>query len=83
MKDDSKIIRKTVLSDEFSNYYDGLNTKVKDKYAYALQEIKTIKVVSEKFIKKIQNTEFYEVRISVGANEYRTVLIYYRQSQLY
>jgi len=37
--------------------------------------IKAIKVVSEKFVKKIQNTEFYEVRVSIGTNEYRTMLI--------
>ena len=75
MEDDNKVIRKVVLSDEFSNYYDNSNTKIQDKYTYALQLIKTIKVVSEKFVKKIQNTEFYEVRVSIGTNEYRTMLI--------
>jgi phage-related protein len=75
MKDDNTVIRKVVLSNEFSNYYDNLNTKIQDKYAYALQLIKTVKVVSKKFITKIQNTEFYEVRVSIGTNEYRTMLI--------
>jgi len=75
MENDNKVLRKVALSDEFSNYYDNLNTKIQDKYTYALQLIKTIKVVSEKFVKKIQNTEFYEVRVSIGTNEYRTILI--------
>ena len=75
MEDDNKVIRKVVLSGEFSNYYNNLNAKTQGKYAYALQLIKTVKVVSKKFIKKIQNTEFYEVRVSIGTNEYRTILI--------
>lgn len=75
MEEDNKVIRKVILSDEFSNYYNNLNTKTQDKYAYSIQLIKTIKVVSEKFVKKIQNTEFYEVRVSIGTNEYRTMLI--------
>jgi len=75
MKDDDKVIRKVVLSDEFSNYYDNLDTKIQDKYAYALHLIKTVKVVSKKIVRKIQNTEFYEVRVSIGTNEYRTMLI--------
>ena len=75
MKEEKKNIRKVLLSNEFSNYYDNLTIKVQEKYTYALQLIKTIKVVNKKFVKKIQNTEFYEVRISVGTNEYRTMLI--------
>ena len=68
-------MRKVIFSNEFSTYYDRLSTKIQDKYAYAIQVIKTQKVVSEKFVKKIRNTEFYEVRVSVGTDEYRTMLI--------
>jgi hypothetical protein len=75
MEENDEIIRKVVLSDEFSSYYDSLNVRIKDKYAYALQIIKTQKIVSEKFVKKIQKTEFYEMRVSIGTNEYRTMLI--------
>ena len=31
-------------------------------------------VVSTKFVKRLEKTEFYEMRVSVGNNEYRTVL---------
>ncbi len=75
METNEDIIRKIILSDEFSLYYNSLNVKIQDKYAYAMQIIKTQKVVSEKFVKKIQDTEFYEVRVSKGTNEYRTILI--------
>lgn len=33
-----------------------------------------MKVVSSKFVKKLEGTEFYEMRVSVG-NEYRVILL--------
>ena len=50
MKMNDEVIRKIILSDEFSTYYDNLNTKIQDKYAYALHIIKTQKIVSEEII---------------------------------
>ena len=32
------------------------------------------KILTTKFIKHLQNTDLYEMRISVGSNEYRTIL---------
>jgi phage-related protein len=75
MKVGDDIVRKVLFSDEFVDYYDSLNSKIQDKYSYAIQIIRTQKVVSGKFVKKIQSTEFYEVRVSVGTNEYRTMLV--------
>lgn len=34
----------------------------------------TIYNVSTKFIKHLQNTDLYEMRVCVGTNEYRTIL---------
>ncbi len=56
------VVRKIIFTDEFICYYDSLNIKVQDKYSYAIQIIRTQKIVSEKFVKKIQNTEFNEVQ---------------------
>lgn len=67
-------MRNIVLTKEFLNYYDSLPEKVKKKYDYVMQIIKSQYVVSEKFVKHLENTEFYEARISVGSNEYRTIL---------
>jgi hypothetical protein len=75
MEINDKNIRDVLKSEAFDLYYQNLDERIKDKYDYAIHIIKTIKVVSEKFVKKIQNTEFYEVRVSVGSNEYRTMLI--------
>ena len=36
--------------------------------------IKTQYVVSTKFVKNLEGTEFYEARVSVGNNEYRTIV---------
>ena len=67
-------MRNIVLTKEFLNYYDSLPEKVKKKYDYVMQIIKSQYVVSEKFVKHLENTEFYEARISVGSNEYRTII---------
>ena len=31
-------------------------------------------VVNKKFVKNLEGTEFYEARVSVGNNEYRTII---------
>ena len=67
-------MRNIVLTKEFLDYYNSLPEKVKKKYDYVMQIIKSQYVVSEKFVKHLENTEFYEARISVGSNEYRTIL---------
>ena len=70
----SNAMRNILLTDEFLEYYHSLPDKVKEKYDYVMQIIRSQQVVSEKFIKHLENTEFYEARISVGTNEYRTIL---------
>ena len=39
-----------------------------------LDVITTIYDVSTKFVKHLENTDLYEMRVSVGNNEYRTIL---------
>ena len=36
--------------------------------------IKTQYVLNKKFVKNLEETEFYEARVSVGNNEYRTII---------
>lgn len=73
MKEDIQI-RTAIFTEEFKTFLFSSNDKVKVKCAYIIEMIETQKVLTEKFIKKLQNTEFYEMRISVGFNEYRTIL---------
>ena len=67
-------IRNILFSEEFELYYNNLESKVKEKYNYALNIVRTQKVVNKKFVKHLENTDFYELRISISTDEYRTIL---------
>lgn len=67
-------VRETFHSAEYDEYYATLDARIKAKYDYVETIIKTQYVVNKKFVKKLEGTEFYEVRISVGTNEYRTII---------
>ena len=69
------IIRNIIFSDEFEEYYTGMNEQIKEKYDYALQIVRSQYVVSSKIVKSLENTDFYELRISISSNEYRTILL--------
>ena len=64
-----------ISSDEFEDYYSRMSDQIRKKYDYALQIIKSQYVVSSKIVKSLDNTDFYELRISVSSNEYRTILL--------
>lgn len=66
-----RIVYKTT---EFDAFYDSLPPKTQTKIDYVINVISTIYNVPTKFIKHLENTDLYEMRISVGTNEYRTVL---------
>ena len=70
----NKIIRSATYTKEFEEYYKSLPQKVKDKYDFVFEIMLTKYVVSTKFVKRLEKTEFYEMRVSLGNNEYRTVL---------
>jgi hypothetical protein len=66
-------IRSVLYSDEFSLFYSELDERTKIKYKQGIDILKTVYVLSTKFVKKIVNTDLYEMRVSVGYNEYRTI----------
>lgn len=68
-------IRVIYKSEEFESYYAGLSENVKKKFEYVFNVIQTVYNLPQKFVKKLENTEFYEIRVSVGTNEYRSILI--------
>ena len=70
----NSVIREILYTEEYKAYYQGLDSRTQTKYDYVEQIIRTQYVVSEKFVKHLENTDFYEARVSVGTNEYRTVL---------
>lgn len=67
-------IRDILFSDEFERFYNELNARVRDKYNYALNILRTQRIVSKKFVKKLEDSDFYELRVSISSDEYRTIV---------
>lgn len=66
-------MRTVIISAEFDEFYNSLPANVQNKVKYAMNVIAEIKVVNTKLVKKLIDTDFYELRVSVG-NEYRVIL---------
>ena len=66
-------MRTLMRSAEFDEFYNSLPENVQNKVKYALNIIAEVKVVNTKLVKKLVETDFYELRISVG-NEYCVIL---------
>lgn len=67
-------IREIKFTKEFLDFITSLNPKVREKYMYVMQIMSTEYLVNEKFVKKLQNSSFYEMRVSVSSNEYRSII---------
>ena len=67
-------IRELYFSDEFTEFYEKLQDKVKAKFEHTMDIIRTEYVRNTKFVKHLENTDLYEMRVSVNFNEYRTIL---------
>lgn len=66
-------MRTIIRTPEFDTFYQSLPASVQNKVKYAMNVMAEIKVVNTKLVKKLVDTDFYELRISVG-NEYRVIL---------
>ena len=73
-KPKEEYIRTVFKTPEYESFYTNLSDKIKEKFDYVINVITTIYNVPIKFIKHLENTDLYEMRVSVGTNEYRTVL---------
>lgn len=56
-------VRNLIRSVEFDVFYESLDDKIKEKIDYVLLIMTEIKIVSTKFVKKLEGTDFYEMRI--------------------
>ena len=65
-------MRKIYRTEAFDEFFESLPDNVKEKVRYLLFMITDVKVVNTKVINKLVDTDFYELRISVG-NEYRAI----------
>jgi hypothetical protein len=77
MKNNENRIRNVVLTDDFSQYYYTLDERTKDKYVESIKVLEEVYILSKKFVKKLVSTKenLYELRILVGFNEYRSILL--------
>ena len=62
-----------IRTKDFDDFYNSLPSNIQNKVKYAMNIIADVKVVNTKLVKKLIDTDFYELRISVG-NEYRVIL---------
>ena len=67
-------MRTLIQTEEFIAYYNNLPEKIKGKFDHAMNILQNIDVPNSKFVKKLVDTDFYEMRVSVATNEYRTII---------
>ena len=67
-------IRELLITPEFEEYYNAQPDNVKEKFKYVMHVMKSLRVVNAKFIKVLEKTEFYEMRVSLGSNEHRSII---------
>lgn len=72
--DTCEYVRIILRTPEFLEFYEALPVKVQTKFQYVMNVISTVYNVSTKFVKHLEKTDLYEMRVSIGTNEYRTVL---------
>lgn len=66
-------MREIVITEECLDFINNQDERVKHKFFQLIEVISEIKVVHSNFVKKLQNTQFYELRIKAG-NEYRVII---------
>lgn len=77
MKDESlpKSDRRVLYwTSEFSAFYNGLSPSVQLKFEYVFNIMQTVYALPSKFAKRLVGSPLYELRVSVGTDEYRTVM---------
>jgi len=74
--EENRKIRELIYTDVFDKYYNSLNERTKHKFNECFTILREMRVISTKFIKVLVNTDkrLYELRISVGFNEHRSIL---------
>lgn len=65
--------RELILSNEYVEFERKQNKRTQEKLLYVIRILESEQLLSTKFVKKLVNTDFYELRISVE-NEVRVIL---------
>ena len=66
-------MREVLITSECLEFIDNQNERIVTKFYQIIEVISEVKVVHPNFIKKLVNTDFYELRIKAG-NEIRVII---------
>jgi len=66
-------MREITITPECLDFIDNQNERVSTKFFQIIEVIGEVKVVHTNFVKKLINTQFYELRIKAG-NEIRIII---------
>jgi mRNA-degrading endonuclease RelE of RelBE toxin-antitoxin system len=67
------IKRELIFSPEYAEFVQNTSPRTREKLRYAIAILKSVPHIPTKFVKKLVNTDFYELRVSVD-NEVRVIL---------
>jgi mRNA-degrading endonuclease RelE of RelBE toxin-antitoxin system len=66
-------MREIEITDYCLDFIENQGKRVSDKFFQLVVIMEEIKIIHANFVKKLQNTKFYELRIKAG-NEYRVII---------
>jgi hypothetical protein len=66
-------MREVDITEKCLKFIDNQGERVSLKFFQLIEVIGEVKVINTNFLKKLQSTQFYELRIKAG-NEYRVVI---------
>lgn len=68
----SVLVREIVIyGEDFWEFYKKQSQKIRLKIDWTIGIVKEVKMVPEQYLKHIEGTDLYEIRISQGGNIYR------------
>ena len=66
------LVRKVIIyGDDFWEFYNKQTQKVKLKINWTIGLVKDLKMVPEQYLKHIEGTDLYEIRVMLGNNIFR------------
>jgi hypothetical protein len=65
--------RELIYSPEYKQFVENSDQRTREKLRYAVSILEIVPQIPAKFVKKLVNTDFYELRVSVD-NEVRVIL---------
>jgi len=66
-------VREILITPECLKFIDNEDKRVSVKFFQLIEVIEEVKIVHSNFVKKLTNTDFYELRIKAG-NEIRVII---------